>query len=92
MYSLARELKLPTAVADPIETPAFGGVEASLVWKQLGIHRHGVGGVPCEMVHGTMATNMGFGHDCYSNVAARFLTGFMQALPIYLSVRDQAYL
>lgn len=91
MHSLAQELSLPTAVADPIAVPAFGGVAATAIWNQMGVHRHGVGGVPCQMVHGTMATNMGLGTDCFSNAGARFLTGFMQALPIYLSVSSILY-
>ena len=80
---LSQDLGYPTQWGDPKLLPAYGGYSASAVWQALGVHRRGhVGGLPCEIVHGSVT-----GGSCTANVAIRGLHAFLEALALYLPVR-----
>lgn len=83
LTSYSRELGYPATWGDPAILPAYGGPSADLVWKTLGVTgRNGIGGMPCELVHGgTM------GGSCASNVAMRAAQAFAEAIALYLPVR-----
>jgi len=79
---LSQDLGYPTQWGDPKLLPAYGGYAASAIWKALGVHRRGhVGGLPCEIVHGSVT-----GGSCTANVAIRGLHAFLEALALYLPV------
>ncbi|KAF4623335.1 hypothetical protein D9613_001812 [Agrocybe pediades] len=83
----AQELGLPQSWGNPSAIPARGGAKATEIWKQLGVHsRPGVGGIPCELLHAEVGSSLGLTSSCTANAALRFLTGFKQALAIYLPV------
>lgn len=80
---LSQDLGYPAQWGDPKLLPAYGGYTASAVWKVLGAHRRGtVGGLPCEIVHGSVT-----GGSCTANVAIRGVHAFLEALALYLPVR-----
>lgn len=77
---LSQDLGYPAQWGDPKLLPAYGGYAASAVWKTLGAHRRGsVGGLPCEIVHGSVT-----GGSCTANVAIRGVHAFLEALALYL--------
>ncbi|KAI0257144.1 hypothetical protein BJV78DRAFT_1116126 [Lactifluus subvellereus] len=79
---LSQDLGYPAQWGDPKVLPAYGGYTASAVWKALGVRGRGsVGGLPCEIVHGTVT-----GDSCTANVAIRGLHAFLEALALYLPV------
>ncbi|KAF8274099.1 hypothetical protein EI94DRAFT_1768946 [Lactarius quietus] len=79
---LSQDLGYPGQWGDPKLLPACGGYAASAAWKALGVHRRGsVGGLPCEIVHGSVT-----GGSCTANVAIRGLHAFLEALALYLPV------
>ncbi|KAI9460575.1 hypothetical protein BJY52DRAFT_1203792 [Lactarius psammicola] len=79
---LSRDLGYPAQWGDPKLLPAYGGYAASAIWKALGVHRRGsVGGLPCEIVHGSVT-----GGSCTANVAIRGVHAFLEALALYLPV------
>jgi len=79
---LSQDLGYPGQWGDPKLLPAYGGYAASAAWKALGVHRRGsVGGLPCEIVHGSVT-----GGSCTANVAIRGLHAFLEALALYLPV------
>ena len=80
--SLARDLGYPPAWGDPAQLPAYGGALADRTWKELSVPgRRGVGGIPCEIVHGGVA-----GHNCTANAVIRGMHAFAEALALYLPV------
>lgn len=86
--SLARDLGYPPAWGDFSLLPARGGPQANEAWKALGVtNRNGVGGLPCELIHGA-ATKGG----CTKNAAIRGAQAFAEAVAIYLPVGALAYL
>ncbi|KAM5536190.1 hypothetical protein V8D89_010089 [Ganoderma adspersum] len=80
--SLSADLGYPAAWGDPRKLPAYGGPAADKVWKDLAVpNRHGIGGLPCEIVHGGVT-----GNSCTANAAIRGLHAFAEATAIYLPV------
>jgi hypothetical protein len=86
---LAQELGYPTQWGDPKLLPAYGGYAANAIWNTLGVRGRGsVGGLPCEIVHGSVT-----GGNCTANVAIRGLHAFLEALALYVPVsRDGLFL
>jgi len=88
LQNSARDLGLPPSWGNPSAIPAYGGTKATDTWRKLGLHtRPGVGGIPCELLHAEVGSSLGLTSSCTANAALRFLTGFKQALAIYLPVR-----
>lgn len=80
--SLSVDLGYPAAWGDPRKLPAYGGSAADKTWKDLAVpNRHGVGGLPCEIIHGSVT-----GNSCTANAAIRGLHAFAEAAAIYLPV------
>ncbi|KAF9229279.1 hypothetical protein BS17DRAFT_771260 [Gyrodon lividus] len=85
--TLAEELRYPPSWGDPVALPAYGGQIADAAWKRLGVHgRNGVGGLPCELVHGSVTARFGLDNSCVANAAVRAAYAFVKALTIYLPV------
>lgn len=79
---LCERLGVPATWGDPTIIPAFGGETANKVWLQLGVtNRAGVGGLPCELVHGGTHTS-----SCALNAFIRFRKSFFRCLPLYLPI------
>jgi hypothetical protein len=79
---LAQELGYPAQWGDPKLLPAYGGYAANAIWNTLGVRGRGsVGGLPCEIVHGSVT-----GGNCTANVAIRGLHAFLEALALYVPV------
>ena len=84
LTSFSKDLGYPAAWGDPAQLPAFGGLEAERVWKSLGVtSRTRVGGIPCELVHGTVT-----GGSCTANAGIRGLQAFAEAVALYLPVSE----
>ncbi|EJD47753.1 hypothetical protein AURDEDRAFT_62058 [Auricularia subglabra TFB-10046 SS5] len=82
MTSLATSMGLPADWGNPQLLPGHSGHAADVAWAQLGVqNRPGVGGLPCELVHGSQ-----YGSSCTVNVAGRAAHSFLQALAIYAPV------
>lgn len=80
--SLSRDLGYPEAWGDPARIPSLGGPTADLAWKRLGVsNRPGLGGIPCELVHGGTG-----GGSCVSNAFIRGVKAFAEAMLIYVPV------
>ena len=79
---LCARLGLPTTWGDPTIIPAFGGDTADKIWARLGvINRAGVGGLPCDLVHGWTHTS-----SCVLNAFARFRKSFFRCIFLYLPI------
>ncbi|KAH8997306.1 hypothetical protein EDB92DRAFT_1792946 [Lactarius akahatsu] len=79
---LSRDLGYSAQWGDPKILPAYGGYAANAIWKPLGVHGRGsVGGLPCEIVHGSVT-----GGSCTGNVTIRGVHAFLEALALYLPV------
>lgn len=86
----ARSLGLPSILGDPEAVPAYGGKAATAAWRKLSVFtRDGLGGVPCELLHGQVGSGLGLQSSCTANGILRLLTGFEKALAIYLPVSFQ---
>ncbi|KZV78481.1 hypothetical protein EXIGLDRAFT_662412, partial [Exidia glandulosa HHB12029] len=73
---------LPASWGDPALLPGHSGARADVAWAQLGVrNRAGVGGLPCELVHGRS-----YGSSCTYNALGRTAVAFGQALLIYAPV------
>ena len=82
-----QKLGFPASWSDPSVLPAYGGSIANAVWKSIGVHsRSGVGGLPCEIVHGETGVSLGLQQSCVANTGLRVLKAFLEALVIYLPV------
>ncbi|KAH0838300.1 hypothetical protein J3R83DRAFT_6577 [Lanmaoa asiatica] len=82
---LAEELGRSPSWGDPTILPAYGGNFADKAWKQLGVDgRSGIGGLPCELVHGGIGARFGLHNNCTTNTAIRATHAFAEALVIYL--------
>ncbi|KAI0047838.1 hypothetical protein FA95DRAFT_1558723 [Auriscalpium vulgare] len=82
LVTLSRDLGYPAAWGDPKLVPAYGGPAAAAAWKALGVTGRGQrGGIPCEIVHGTVT-----GGSCTKNTSIRGLHAFVEALALYLPV------
>jgi hypothetical protein len=85
--SLAEQLGRPPSWGDPTVIPAYGGNFADEAWKQLGVGgRCGIGGMPCELLHGGIGESIGLQNDCIANAAIRAVYAFAQALVLNLPV------
>lgn len=79
---LAQDLGYPTSWGDPKVLPAYGGYAAKAMWNALGVRGRGsVGGLPCEIVHGSVT-----GGSCTANSGIRGLHAFLEALALYVPV------
>lgn len=81
----SKELGYNASWGDPAALPAYGGAVADAAWKTLGVKtRPGVGGLPCELVHGGVGSNLGLENSCTANSSLRGLKAFVEAIAIYL--------
>jgi hypothetical protein len=79
---LAQDLGYPAQWGEPKVLPAYGGYTAKAAWNALGVRGRGsVGGLPCEIVHGSVT-----GGSCTANVGIRGLHAFLEALTLYVPV------
>ncbi|KAI6162186.1 hypothetical protein EDD17DRAFT_1776995 [Pisolithus thermaeus] len=63
--SLATDLGYPTSWGNPKHLPARGRQTANKAWMALGVSgRDGVGGLPCQLVHGRAAAWFGLDDGC----------------------------
>ncbi|KAI0801256.1 hypothetical protein C8Q74DRAFT_1192230 [Fomes fomentarius] len=82
LSSYSRDLGYPAAWGDPAQLPAYGGAKANKVWKALSVTgRDGLGGIPCELVHGTVT-----GGSCTANAGIRGAQAFAEGVLLYLPV------
>ncbi|KAA1471476.1 hypothetical protein DENSPDRAFT_819740 [Dentipellis sp. KUC8613] len=80
--TLSKDLGYPASWGTTGLLPSHGGPAATEAWKALGVSgRDGVGGLPCELVHGNLAKG-----SCAQNVTLRGLYAFLEALAIYIPV------
>jgi hypothetical protein len=85
LRKLSRELGYNSSWGDPAALPAYGGAVADAAWRSLGVkNRPGVGGLPCELVHGGVGSNLGLEGSCTANASLRGLKAFREAIVIYL--------
>jgi hypothetical protein len=90
---MSQDLGYPASWGDPTLLPAVGGRTADAAWKMLRVKgRNGVGGVPCELVHGSIGVKIGFGNSCIANAGMRFVLAALKAIAIYfpVSIRSSA--
>lgn len=91
LTSLSQDLGYPPTWGDPSVLPAFGGPAANVTWAEMGVHnRSGVGGIPCELVHGGITSRFGLDGSCTANAAVRGAYAFAEAMAIYLPVRNHS--
>ena len=69
LTTLAEDLQLPPSWGDSLLVPTHGGDHATKKWAELGVtNRSGIGGVPCEIVHGDVGKPFGIvGPSCTTN-------------------------
>ncbi|KAF9652019.1 hypothetical protein BDM02DRAFT_325454 [Thelephora ganbajun] len=84
LAEFATDLGYPALWGDLSVVPAYG-TDATSTWRKLGVEgRDGIGGIPCELVHG----GNGAGNSCRKNVSIRgrkaWLTAILTYLPAYL--------
>jgi hypothetical protein len=93
LHEYVRDLGYPASWGDLNDLPAYGGPIANAAWKKLGItNRPGVGGLPCEVVHGPIGKSLGLQSSCHANAALRGIRAFGQALFIYVPVSCVSFL
>ncbi|KAL5518936.1 hypothetical protein ACEPAH_619 [Sanghuangporus vaninii] len=90
LSTMAADLGYPPSWGDSLHLPEYGGKVSEASWKALGVHgRTGVGGLPCEIVHGGVGSSVipgGVGGSCAANSLARGGLGFLEALALYTPV------
>ncbi|KAG0708860.1 hypothetical protein DFH29DRAFT_993726 [Suillus ampliporus] len=87
LTSYAKDRGYPPSWGDPQVLPAFGGADADVAWKALGVPgRGGVAGLPCEFVHSGVTAQWGLDNSCLTNVGVRFSLAFIEAMALYLPV------
>lgn len=87
LTSYSQELGFPNEWGDPSRVPPYGGQLATSVWQALGVQsRPGVGGIPCEVVHGRLGRRFGLSSSCTANAFIRCMSAFIEAIVIYLPV------
>ncbi|KAF5370237.1 hypothetical protein D9615_010073 [Tricholomella constricta] len=85
LTGLSTQLGHNASWGDPVALPAYGGAAADAAWKILGVNnRSGVGGLPCELVHGTVGSSLGLEGSCIANSSIRSAMAFLEAIAIYL--------
>lgn len=88
LTSFAGDLGYPREWGDVSRLPAYGGSRANVAWNVIGLsNRRGLGGIPCELVHGGVT-----GGSCTANVLIRGAQAFAQAILIYLPVCPSIYI
>ncbi|KAJ6509541.1 hypothetical protein C8R47DRAFT_1234154 [Mycena vitilis] len=88
LRTYARDLGHPAAWGDPSILPAYGGPQADKVWKSFGLTtRPGIGGLPCQLVHGDVGSSFGLEQSCTANAGLRGIKVFLEAIAIYLPVQ-----
>ncbi|KAK7058968.1 hypothetical protein VNI00_001592 [Paramarasmius palmivorus] len=84
LTTYAKDLGYPASWGDPGTLPA-SGLDATRTWKELGVvGRDGIGGLPCELVHGGEGQALGLASSCTANSGIRGAKAFVEALLIYL--------
>ncbi|KAF8168092.1 hypothetical protein B0H34DRAFT_45162 [Crassisporium funariophilum] len=87
LQTCATGLGHPASWGDPAVLPAYGGAAANEVWKAVGLKsRAGVGGIPCELLHGKVGSSLGVTESCTANSGLRVIKAFTEAMAIYLPV------
>ncbi|KAL5534232.1 hypothetical protein ACEPAG_694 [Sanghuangporus baumii] len=90
LSTMAADLGYPPSWGDSLCLPEYGGKVSEVSWRALGVRgRSGVGGIPCEIVHGGVGSSVipgGVGGSCVVNSLARGGLGFLEALVIYTPV------
>ncbi|KAG6857568.1 hypothetical protein H0H87_000167 [Tephrocybe sp. NHM501043] len=85
LTGFSQELGYSASLGDPALLPAYGGAVADAAWKTLGVkNRRGVGGLPCELVHGSVGSSLGLEGSCTANSSIRGAMAFLEAIAIYL--------
>ena len=85
LRTFSKELGYKSSWGDPAVLPAYGGAIADVAWGSLGVkNRPGIGGLPCELVHGGVGSNLGLESSCSANASLRGLKAFLEAIAIYL--------
>lgn len=80
LVGFSKDLGYPASWGDFSIIPAYG-INATPIWRELGVKgRDGVGGIPCELVHG----DNGSGNSCWKNINIRGRKAWLAALSIYL--------
>ncbi|KIY68823.1 hypothetical protein CYLTODRAFT_421272 [Cylindrobasidium torrendii FP15055 ss-10] len=87
LQTMSSDLGHPAVWGNPVALPSHGGKQATKTWQELGVSsRPGLGGIPCEIVHGGTGSSFGLEHSCTSNAFLRGLKAFTQCVPIYIPV------
>jgi len=82
LVEFAEDLGYPASWGDMTVVPAYG-TDATPIWRKLGVDgRDGIGGIPCELVHG----GNGAGNSCRKNINIRGQKAWLTAILIYLPV------
>ena len=82
LVEFAEDLGYPASWGDLSVVPAHG-TDATPIWRKLGVEgRNGIGGIPCELVHG----GNGAGNSCRKNISIRGQKAWLTAIMIYLPV------
>ncbi|KAH7104379.1 hypothetical protein BKA62DRAFT_694497 [Auriculariales sp. MPI-PUGE-AT-0066] len=82
LQTLATSMGFPADWGNPKLLPAHSGTTADIAWAKMGLKsRPGVGGIPCELIHGRK-----YGASCTINATGRAAQAFFQALAIYAPV------
>ncbi|KAG6851055.1 hypothetical protein H0H93_002947 [Arthromyces matolae] len=85
LTEFSKELGHNPSWGDPASLPAYGGRVADKAWKVLNVqNRRGVGGLPCELVHGSIGSAFGLESSCIANSTIRGAMAFMEAIVLYL--------
>ena len=85
LRTFSKKLGYKSSWGDPAALPAYGGAVADAAWRSLEVkNRSGVGGLPCELVHGGVGSNLGLEGSCSANASLRGFTAFLEAIAIYL--------
>ncbi|KAG7450511.1 uncharacterized protein BT62DRAFT_978605 [Guyanagaster necrorhizus] len=87
LETYANDLGFPGAWGSPSVLPSVGGQKADIIWNELGVTgRSGVGGLPCELVHGGVGSQIGLAGSCTANAGLRAARALVQSMAIYLPV------
>ncbi|KAK0245692.1 hypothetical protein EDD85DRAFT_27537 [Armillaria nabsnona] len=87
LETYASDLGYPAAWGSPSALPSVGGQKADIIWNKLGVtSRPGVGGLPCELVHGGVGSQIGLAGSCATNAGLRAVKALAQSMVIYLPV------
>ena len=82
LLEFTKYLGYPASWGDFSVVPAYG-TDATSIWRKLGVKgRDGIGGIPCELVHG----GNGAGNSCKKNISIRGQKAWLAALLIYIPV------